>query len=58
MTSPCLGCTDRHLGCHSKCGRYLAWCSVREKEKEKVRKEKEKDAMFMEHLIRTKNKTR
>lgn len=24
MKSPCLNCTDRHIGCHAVCERYLA----------------------------------
>ena len=22
---PCMGCSERHEGCHGKCGRYKAW---------------------------------
>lgn len=25
MKSPCLGCTERAVGCHSKCDRYIAY---------------------------------
>ena len=24
-TNGCLNCTERHVGCHGKCERYLAW---------------------------------
>ena len=25
MTCPCKGCTDREIGCHSKCSKYIEW---------------------------------
>lgn len=28
----CYGCAERHVGCHGKCERYLAW----KKEQEKI----------------------
>ncbi len=24
-TSPCKGCSDRHIACHGSCERYLNW---------------------------------
>ena len=34
--SPCLGCKDRHEGCHGKCEKYLAF----KKECEEARKKR------------------
>lgn len=25
IESPCLDCTDRHVGCHSECDKYLSY---------------------------------
>lgn len=25
MICPCKGCTDREIGCHSKCSKYIEW---------------------------------
>lgn len=25
MNCPCKGCTDREIGCHSKCSKYIEW---------------------------------
>ena len=29
---PCKDCTDRHIGCHSKCEKYQAFRKQRDKE--------------------------
>lgn len=57
-SSPCKDCSDRYVGCHSKCDRYKAWSEAHERELEQTKKAKYADAMYMEHIIRTKNKTR
>lgn len=31
VKSPCMNCPDRVLGCHSECGRYLAYTEAVEK---------------------------
>ena len=28
MLTPCLGCEERNMGCHSECGRYKDWLAV------------------------------
>ena len=25
MICPCKGCTDREIGCHAKCSKYIKW---------------------------------
>jgi hypothetical protein len=34
VKSPCKDCPDRVLGCHSECGRYLAYVEALEKIKQ------------------------
>lgn len=36
---PCKDCSDRVLGCHSGCGKYLAYHRYREELLEKMQKE-------------------
>ena len=31
MNAPCLGCTDRTIGCHSKCDNYKKYRSIKDK---------------------------
>lgn len=31
MTCPCKDCTDREIGCHSTCEKYIGWCEERKK---------------------------
>lgn len=38
---PCKGCSDRHMGCHGKCLRYIDW--KQEREVMLVEKRKETD---------------
>lgn len=37
----CYGCTDRHIGCHSECEKYKAYCAERAELKAKINKNKE-----------------
>lgn len=45
MDNPCLGCNERHVGCHSGCAKYLAWC-----ESEEQRKSAEDAAAYEQRL--------
>lgn len=38
--SSCKGCTERQLGCHGTCERYISWKKDRE---EMIRKQRESD---------------
>lgn len=38
--SPCKDCTERHVSCHSHCGKYLTWRADVDKERELVYKAK------------------
>lgn len=42
MSKCCYMCTDRHLGCHSICSKYIEAKAESEERKEKERKEKER----------------
>ena len=39
---PCRDCTDRYIGCHSKCRKYKKWKKDLENTKEKEKKIKSK----------------
>lgn len=41
MKGPCLGCTDRHLGCHSECERYKQYQRNLEEAKQKEQQQKD-----------------
>lgn len=36
IPSPCLSCCDRHIGCHSECGKYLAYREELQTEKKAI----------------------
>ena len=61
MKSPCKDCPDRVLGCHSECGRYLAYVEACEKLR-KFRSEQlhlNDSSPFLERNIRKKlNRTK
>ena len=40
--SPCYGCEERKIGCHSSCEIYLDFYEAHEADKETIRKAKEK----------------
>lgn len=45
----CFGCTERHVGCHSKCERHREEKRRHEEERQKIRtaKKAETDARFV-----------
>ena len=48
VKSPCTGCEDRELGCHSKCVRYNEWKNKLCEEREKRRKREYEERSFYE----------
>lgn len=38
MNCPCKECTDREIGCHSKCSKYADWKTEHEKIKNIINK--------------------
>jgi len=57
-TSPCKGCEDRHVGCHSECDAYIAFKNIREEEREAVHKKKRVDEYQFVAAQRMKKKKR
>ena len=47
--SPCYGCGDRHINCHSTCDTYIEWKRGVDKENEIIRRNKEKYKM-LDHM--------
>lgn len=37
----CKECTDRHIGCHSTCDKYIEWSKENERIRDKIRIEKQ-----------------
>lgn len=50
--APCKDCTDRVLGCHSHCKKYLSYTEENERRKEAHRKECNEYASIMESHLR------
>ena len=46
--SVCYNCSERNLGCHSSCSRYLEEAKQAEaRKKMQIKQQKEKDAIFV-----------
>lgn len=44
IQSPCMGCEERHIGCHSvSCAKWVDFCEKHEEESRKVREKKMND---------------
>lgn len=39
-TAPCMGCSDKYIGCHGICDRYKAYTEANEKFKDSIRQQK------------------
>lgn len=44
--SPCLGCTDRQVGCHGNCEKYKAFKEVTISRSREVQRQKREEAMY------------
>ena len=49
--SPCKGCGDRVLGCHSSCGKYKDWVQDEKQKYEEHRKKKALDREIDEYVV-------
>ena len=38
---PCKNCTERHIACHSECGKYREWQTMHQERKDKIEKAKQ-----------------
>lgn len=45
----CNGCTDRHLGCHATCEKYINEVQEIGREKSKIRMMKQKNHIYIEY---------
>lgn len=51
MTCPCKGCTDREIGCHSKCSEYVKWRAGYEDKQNKIKDIKYKNIRHMDYIV-------
>lgn len=49
VAAPCKGCTDRFIGCHGKCDRYIDWRANKDVENHLEREER-KARQFSESI--------
>ena len=49
--SPCFGCTDRHVSCHSACEKYAGWSHKLNAQREALRAEKQKNNRLRSYSI-------
>ena len=54
IDAPCKGCEERHVGCHSKCERYLKEKEKRNAVSEALKKEVEITNYFVQKTRRKK----
>lgn len=48
---PCKGCTDREVGCHSKCSEYAKWRAGYEDKQNKIKDIKYKNIRHMDYIV-------
>lgn len=51
MTPPCNNCSDRHIGCHGSCERYLTYKS----ERDRLLAEQHKNSQVNQDIERTRD---
>lgn len=56
--SSCKGCTDRTVGCHADCPRYLADKAKRDEQAELIKREQGKDFLINRYKADIKRKIR
>ncbi len=55
--TPCKGCPDRHVGCHSpECQKWVEFEKRHKEEKEKEYANRKKDALYAGYIIDLNNK--
>lgn len=55
LDAPCKGCTDRHLGCHSRCMAYLR---SKAKHDIAIKKEREHNLLEYSYFVRVISKSK
>lgn len=56
IKNPCLGCTERHLGCHSECEKHIAWKADEQRKKDIITDAKKRIQDVDEYVVRTSEK--
>ena len=51
--NPCYNCTERCIGCHSKCEKYQSWSAAHIAQQQKIRSEQEKDNLYRSYIAET-----
>jgi hypothetical protein len=51
LKTPCMDCTERHVGCHSGCDRYKEYKENYEQIRKEIRKEAEKQTRLDDYEI-------
>ena len=51
IKSPCLNCSDRHIGCHSECDKYKEFTESRQSENEKISAERISDMQYKSYKV-------
>ena len=49
----CMGCTERHVGCHSTCEKYRQQSTEQREISQKIRSEKAKDEQYRGYVSET-----
>ena len=58
IQAPCKDCSDREIGCHSSCRRYIDFQSLNNKEHEEAYKQKQTIYMINEQRVKAYEKKR
>ena len=56
--SPCKGCEDRAIKCHSSCIRYNEWQETAKQIKSKIKKQLSKERMVEDYVIAAQQRMR
>lgn len=51
MITVCFKCTDRHIGCHATCERYITQAEQHQNELADIRRQKEAYSAQMDRMI-------
>lgn len=51
MITVCFKCTDRHIGCHATCERYITQAEQHQKELAEMRRQREAYSAQMDRMI-------
>lgn len=48
-SNSCMGCTERYVGCHSKCEKYQNWLKIYH---EQIKVQKKKDREYRDYFYK------